>query len=187
MGLSDWFYRPLALFIERHGSLPEYIEKKRKNSSTIRATDTPDYSIVKFEPAFGSLVYTELLFGAVEHSGIYVGNKQIISLDGKGRIKKESLREFTGNISTFNYEIYVPCFDGENTPIGYYQAGWNAQEKLSVSRNYNFLTDNCHQFCAGCITGDFESNSNFLEFLKDDFKKAVGVEKIYWKKWDWKN
>lgn len=187
MAFSDWFFKPINSFIEKHGSLPEYMEKKFKNSSTIRSIDTKEYNSSKFEPAYGSLVYTEILFGAEAHSGIYIGNKIIISLGGDGRIKKESLSEFTSNISTFNDEIYVPCYDGENTAIGYYKAAWNAEEKLSASRNYHFLFDNSHQFCAGCITGDFENNSNFLMFLKDDFQAAVGAEKIIWRKWNWRS
>ncbi|USK86148.1 hypothetical protein [Peribacillus asahii] len=185
--ISDWFIKKESEFIEKHGSIPEYFEKKRKNSSTIASSNILEYSSQQFEPAYGSLVYTELGFGLAEHSGIYIGNKQIIDLDGAGRIKKRSLSEFTSNISTFNYEIYVPCYDGENTPIGYYQAGWNAEQKLAESRSYNLLFDNCHQFSAGCITGDFENNSNFLTFLKDDFQRAVRVDKIVWRKWNWKN
>ncbi|GHH96653.1 hypothetical protein [Neobacillus kokaensis] len=187
MEVFDWINKQLGLFIEKHGSLPEYFEKININSSTIRSSNTSEYSIQKFEPAYGSLVYTELFGGLAEHSGIYIGNKQIISMDGKGRIKKEGLNEFTGNISTINYEIYVPCYDGVNTAIGYHKAAWNAEEKLSESRNYHLLFDNCHQFSAVCITGNFENNSNFLMFLKDDFQRAVGVEKIVWRKWNWKN
>lgn len=185
--IFDWLYKKQMEFIEKHGSVPEYFEKKRKNSSSIRSNNTLEFSNQKFEPAYGSLVYTELGYGLAEHSGIYVGNKQIIDLDGRGRINKRSLSQFTSNITTFNYEIYVPCYDGENTSIGCYKAGWNAEEKLSDGRNYNLFFDNCHQFCAGCITGEFENSSNFLTFLKDDFRKAVGIENIVWRKWNWKS
>lgn len=184
--ITDWLWKKQGEFIEKHGSIPEYFEKKRTNSSTITSTTSTWYSDSAFEPAYGSLVYTELGFGVAEHSGIYIGNRQIIDLDGQGKIKKVSLSEFTSNITTFNHEIYVPCYNGENDPIGFYQAGSRAEEKLNESRNYNLFFDNCHQFCAGCITGDFENSNNFLTFLKDEFKRAVDIDKITWRKWDWK-
>ncbi|HDR8065778.1 TPA: hypothetical protein QCY66_004757 [Bacillus cereus] len=188
MGLiSDWIWKKQTEFVEKHGSLPEFFSKKAENHKTIDANYRSKHSGLKFEPAYGALVYTELLFGLAEHSGIYIGNKKIINLDGKGRITKVSCNQFTENISTFNHEIYVPCYDGEVISIGFYRAGSNAEEKLSQGRKYNLLFDNCHQFSAGCITGDFENSSNFLSFVKEDFKRALGGESIVWRKWDWKN
>jgi len=49
--------------MEKHGSIPEYFEKKRTNSSTITSSTSTWYSDSAFEPAYGSLVYTELGLG----------------------------------------------------------------------------------------------------------------------------
>jgi hypothetical protein len=46
----------------------------------------------------------------MEHSGIYIANDEVMDLSGDGRIRRVSLREFTGHITTFNCEIYVPFY-----------------------------------------------------------------------------
>lgn len=97
--ISDWLWKKQGEFIEKHGSIPEYFAKKRTNCTTIKSSTSTWYSDSAFEPAYGSLIYTELGFGLAEHSGIYIGNRQIIDLDGHGRIKKVSLSEFTSNIT----------------------------------------------------------------------------------------
>ena len=38
-------------------------------------------------PVMGSVVYCDLAFGHAEHSGIYIGNDQIVHLDGSGDIE----------------------------------------------------------------------------------------------------
>lgn len=134
-------------------------------------------------PAYGAVVYCELGFGSMEHSGIYIGGNQIVDLDGNGRIKKVSLREFTGHITTFNTEIWIPC-DSDGRPIGLSYAANRAIEMLGEKRNYNLILDNCHQFSSGCITGDFDNADNFLWMLKDTFQKEYG-DNVVWKQWKW--
>ncbi|HIW33172.1 MAG TPA: lecithin retinol acyltransferase family protein [Candidatus Paenibacillus intestinavium] len=135
------------------------------------------------EPAFGAVIYTDLLFGVGDHSGIYVGNHEVVSLRGDGRIRKDSLRTFTGNLTTINTHIYMPC-DTSGYPVGSYSAGSKAIDMIGESRSYHLLVDNCHQFCAGCLHGNFENSSNFLWMLKDEFEHSQH-DQITWKKWRW--
>ncbi|SFK75991.1 hypothetical protein SAMN03159341_101447 [Paenibacillus sp. 1_12] len=137
------------------------------------------------EPAFGSVIYTQLGFGSMEHSGIYLLNGEVVELNGDGQIHIVSLKEFTGRLTTFNDDIYVPCYADYDGTIATPGTGGNALEMAGSIRNYNLLIDNCHQFCAGCVTGDFENSSNFLWMLKDVVKEAAGTE-VVWKKWNWK-
>ncbi|TXK84300.1 lecithin retinol acyltransferase family protein [Paenibacillus sp. N3.4] len=137
------------------------------------------------EPSYGSVIYTELGFGTMEHSGIYMSDGEVIDLSGNGHIRRVSLKEFTGHITTFNHEIYVPCYPDWDGTISTSMAGYRASEKVGESRNYKLVMDNCHQFCAGCVTGDFENASNFLWMLKDVVQQEHG-ERVLWKKWDWK-
>ncbi|MDR5000430.1 hypothetical protein [Brevibacillus parabrevis] len=136
-------------------------------------------------PSYGSVVFTELGFGIAEHSGIFVGQNSIIHLNGQGLVERVSLEEFTNHITTFNHEIYVPCYSNRDWSIGFPIAGARATDNLESIRNYNVLLDNCHQFCAGCLTGDFDNANNFLWMLKDLVRKEHG-ESVTWRKWDWK-
>ncbi|HHJ4405166.1 TPA: hypothetical protein ACQJW0_005517, partial [Citrobacter freundii] len=46
------------------------------------------------EPAYGGIVQCELLFGLAAHSGIYVGNGDIVHLDGDGTVIKSKAKGF---------------------------------------------------------------------------------------------
>lgn len=135
------------------------------------------------EPALGAVIYTDLLFGAGEHSGIYVGNKQVVALHGDGQIKKVSLRTFTNHLSYSRDEIYVPYDSEINWSIGSYVAYSRALEAIGENRSYHLLLNNCHQFAAGCVTGDFDNDANFLWILKDIVEDHH--ESVIWRKWNW--
>ena len=53
---------------------------------------------------------------------------------------------------------------------------------IGAKRSYSWLLDNCHQFCAGCFTGDFDNSNNFLWMLKDCAKKHLRADN--WRHWD---
>ncbi|WP_462410477.1 C40 family peptidase [Neobacillus sp. Marseille-QA0830] len=134
------------------------------------------------KPAFGSVVYCQL--GPVEHSGIYVGNNEIVQLNGKGKIEKVGLKGFTGHITTVDSAIYFPCHDEFGYALGISSAGSRALDMVGNRRDYHLLMDNCHQFSSGCITGDFENADNFLWTLKDTFERKFDCT-VFWKRWDW--
>ncbi|HBC3964208.1 TPA: hypothetical protein KD885_003856 [Vibrio parahaemolyticus] len=130
------------------------------------------------EPAIGSVVYTELMLGGLaEHSGIYIGDNQIVELSGQGIIQVVSPDEFISGGTGLC--IHVSCHD--TIPVGCTAAARRAQDSISDRRDYSFLTDNCHQFTAGCLTGDFEGHDNFLWFLKGVAEKELGADT--WRVW----
>jgi len=49
---------------------------------------------VKVTPRVGSLLYCDLARSVVQHSRIYIGNQQIVHLDGSGLIEIVSLQNF---------------------------------------------------------------------------------------------
>lgn len=130
------------------------------------------------EPKIGSIVYCDLAFGIAEHSGVYIGNGRIVNLAGTGRVEIVTPKYFISGTTAMN--IYVSCY--EKNSVGCSIVADRALSMAREKRNYRFLLDNCHQFTAGCITGDFENTNNFLWMMKDEAKKELGVNT--WRYWD---
>ncbi|HNW16697.1 MAG TPA: hypothetical protein PKM15_08340, partial [bacterium] len=53
-------------------------------------------------PVKGSVVYCDLAFGSAEHSGIYIGNNEIVHLDGSGNVEIVDPKEFLNRLDGFN-------------------------------------------------------------------------------------
>lgn len=134
------------------------------------------------EPAFGSLVYCQL--GPAEHSGIYVGSREIVHLNGRGQIEKVGLNRFANHVTTVDKSIWFPCDEAYGYAIGDGGAGNIAFNMTSSTRKYHLLMDNCHQFCSGCINNEFENADNFLWMVKHAFERDLD-NVVLWKKWKW--
>jgi hypothetical protein len=133
-------------------------------------------------PSLGSVVYCGLLNNMVEHSGIYVSHDCIVHLDGGGRVEAITPEGFLGRLGGLNMAmtIYVSSRNGQ--AIGDEQVGNRASSMIGKSRSYNVALDNCHQFTAGCLTGNFENANNFLWMLKDCASEVLGSRE--WRAWD---
>ncbi|WP_429186730.1 lecithin retinol acyltransferase family protein [Aeromonas veronii] len=130
------------------------------------------------EPEIGSILYCDLAFGYMDHSGVYIGNNEIVHLSGKGNIEVVSPKQFIDGGSACS--IYVSC--KETWSVGSEEVAERAKSMIGRTRGYNFLFDNCHQFSAGCLTGDFDNSCNFLWMLKDESAKRIGSDN--WRFWD---
>ena len=130
------------------------------------------------QPEIGSVVYCDLAFGYMDHSGIYVGNGRIAHLAGTGRIELVTPKKFIDGCTAVS--IYVSCNEG--AAVGCASVARRAMSMVGQRRSYNFLLDNCHQFTSGCLSGNFENSSNFLWMMKDDAKKRLRVNN--WRFWD---
>lgn len=132
-------------------------------------------------PVRGSVVYCDLGV-IVEHSGIYIGDNQIVHLDGSGEIEVVDPEEFLGRLDGLNpaMSIYVSC-DG-TTPVGKKSAAKRAEKMVGSSRDYSMPFDNCHQFTSGCLTGDFENTDNGLLVLKRTARKKINAND--WRVWE---
>ena len=86
------------------------------------------------EPAYGGIVQCELLFGLAAHSGIYVGNGNIVHLDGDGIVIRSQASEFLDRLDGWNsaISVYTDCMD--LTPQGCTQAAERA--KAAVGQRY---------------------------------------------------
>lgn len=177
MGLfGKIFYGPIGGILEDIGVLPKDPVTRFAESfvdNVIRDT---------VQPVSGCVVYCELAGGRAEHSGIYVGANQIVHLDGGGSIELASPTEFLGRLGGFNsaMSIYVSCKDGQ--ALGSKIVAKRAREMIGKRRNYNLLFDNCHQFTAGCLTGNFENSDNFFIFLRTTAEQELGTNE--WRVWE---
>ncbi|WP_336769979.1 lecithin retinol acyltransferase family protein [Bacillus bombysepticus] len=136
------------------------------------------------EPGLGAPIFCDLGFGYIDHSGIYIGNNEVVQLNGKGLIEKLSLEGFTINITTVNKKVVVPTDKYTHAPISFMDSYVRALEMVGSRRSYNMIIDNCHQFTTGCVTGDFEEQNNFLAFLKLTVSEQYGSD-ITWRRWYW--
>jgi hypothetical protein len=127
----------------------------------------------------GAIVHCGL-YGAIEHSGIYIGNGNIIELTGKNSGGKIQVTNFDGfTDGTGHSTIYAACHNGR---LLYSDNIKNrAIAKSGGARNYNLITENCHIFTSECITGEASTNT-FFTFLELEIKKYFDVNDIEWRK-----
>ena len=135
----------------------------------------------KVDPVKGSILMCKIAGGVFEHSGIYVGNGKVVELSGSGFVRQVSMSEFLNNgITRTGSGIYVAC-DPSDDPLHSYIIAKRAKKMLGTYRDYNFATDNCHQFTAGCITGDFDNPVNFFWMLNDLIAEELNYgESVKW-------
>jgi uncharacterized tellurite resistance protein B-like protein len=128
----------------------------------------------KVVPKIGSIVYCDLFFNTVEHSGVYIGNNTIVHLDGSGIVEAVSPEEFLSRLGGLNtaISIYISCLDDE--AVGNEEIAQRAKNQIGTKREYDLFNDNCHQFTSGCITGNYENNHNFFASLKGRVETYLG-------------
>jgi hypothetical protein len=133
------------------------------------------------KPVPGSVVFCDLALGYAEHSGIYVGDGEIVHLNGRGRIERvdaDHFRRYPGGIGRAP-AIYVSSRKGR--AVGSATVAERALQQVGRRRDYNLLLDNCHQFSAGCLSGSFDNPINFLTFLKDEARQHLKAKD--WQRW----
>ena len=133
-------------------------------------------------PVEGSIVYCELASGAIEHTGIYVGNNRIIHLNNNGSIEKVSPRIFLNSSDELasSIRIYISC-DG-TTPVGGSIIAKRAKKMINSRMDYSLFLNNCHQFVSGCLTGNFENPENYFHILENTAHSAINANA--WQVWD---
>ena len=103
-------------------------------------------------------------------------------MDGSGAVEVVSSEKFLKRLGGFNtaLSIYVSCRNG--IPVGSQKIAQRAAWRLGTSRDYNVILNNCHQFTAGCLSGNFENSCSFLMFLKSEAKTIINADE--WRVWD---
>jgi hypothetical protein len=133
-------------------------------------------------PVRGSIVYCQLgPFNSAEHSGVYVGDGQIIHLNGKGKVEKVNFDGFTRDKLAIS--IYVSC-DLYGNPVGGEYVVSSAESWLGSERDYNVKSCNCHMFSSSCLSGAYDDDHWTLGKLKSEAELFLEAQK--WLCWDLK-
>ena len=120
------------------------------------------------EPEIGSIVCCDYI--GFQHTGIYVGNGFIVSLKDTGVVTKEHAYDFKKGKNAIN--IYVSC-NGKK-PVGNKKCAERAMKKLHEKIGYDLLSNNCHHFCSGCLTGRFENGDVLFAHLVRRAESKLG-------------
>ena len=118
----------------------------------------------------------------IEHSGIYVGYNKIAHLDGSGKIELVSPTVFLDRLDSMNLaiHIYVSCRDGN--AVASKIAAQRARAKIGQTIKYSLISNNCHMFTSGCLTGNFKNKDRFFSSLEETVEKELEMSE--WRVWD---
>lgn len=132
-------------------------------------------------PQIGSVVYCDLAAGYADHSGIYVGNNQIVHLDGNGCIEVASPKRFVRRLHGFNtaISIYISCKNKD--AVGSDQVAQRALDMSGEKIPYNVFLNNCHRFTSCCLSGNSRSSFKCMWMLKAETQKILGSDN--WRVW----
>ncbi|BCZ19217.1 hypothetical protein NHP190012_08590 [Helicobacter sp. NHP19-012] len=134
------------------------------------------------EPAVGSVV--RRYHGGLEHTGIYVGNNQIIHWSENSRVEKCNPEAFLQGGGDLALSIYVSCKGTE--PIGSLEVAQRARVQVGHGIDergpYDPLVNNSHRFVIECLSGQ-ECQEDLL--VKDPIeycKVFLGADN--WRVWE---
>ncbi|MEL7037775.1 MAG: lecithin retinol acyltransferase family protein [Cyanobacteria bacterium J06592_8] len=168
------------------------VSKFWQDLNSIASTVVPGYSAVESvvdnyvrdttRPVPGSILFCSL-YGA-EHSGIYVGNGDIVELRGKlsrdsGCICRTGKSGFIQGTNALT--VYVACFGNSSDPIGSDEVAQRASESVGKTRKYHLFQDNCHMFSSYCITGNLNNGDNLFTKLQNRIRREYGS--FTWRAW----
>ena len=142
------------------------------------------------KPRPGSVVKVDLALPGADHTGIYIGNDEIVevaNVDGVATVRIVSAEEFIegddcySRIGTF---IYVACKQdrkGNCIAMGSKDVADRARAAVGEESKYNIVFNNCHMFVEYCITGRRNDLSGILmgvETALDDKFIEHGYERL---------
>lgn len=124
------------------------------------------------KPSVGSIIYVDLIPGYLQHSGIYVGDDQVIELNRYGQVCLVDLDEFT--IGGLGDKVHVSCKNG--MAVGRQDFACCAWSRLGETSDYHLLLNNCHQFTTACMTGQLQNPHNLLRSVKQIAQHLLGAD-----------
>ncbi len=126
--------------------------------------------MVKFsEVPPGALLVCEI-FHLFEHTGIYIGDGQIVELQGTGLVRSVSVARFMQNRS--GEELLVAC-DEWGRPVASSAAAERAISQIFTYQDYDLIRNNCHRFCCNCYSGRHWPVTSFFD-LRQVLEQQLG-------------
>lgn len=109
----------------------------------------------------------------VDHSGVYIGNDQIVHMDGDNGIEIVSPSEFVGRLNGVNPAFAIWCACRNGRPVGIENVAIRAEQALCENywRHYNLLTRNCHMLTQYCVTG--QRDNGILDFKFRNLENVI--------------
>ena len=162
MGIMDWFDNPVT-------SITDSVVK--------------NVFMDKVKPKVGSILKVDIGLWFANHTGIYIGNNQIVELyndDGIATIRIVSpmkfLRGEADSLARYGSYIYCACYDDE--VLGAYEIAERAKNAVgNVDLYAVFGGKNCHGFTSYCITGRESSKTSDIILLdvENSLEKYFGL------------
>ena len=104
----------------------------------------------------------------LEHTGLYIGNGKIVSLNRHSQIRIEDEHSFfPPGTNPDSNRIYAACYGETDEVLFSADAARRAKKKVDGKTPYNVLFNNCHRFTTGCLTGNFENEVVSFTQLED--------------------
>ena len=144
------------------------------------------------KPRIGSVVKVDLSIGA-DHTGIYIGNNEIVevaNIDNIATVRIVSAEEFIEGddcISRIGTFIYVACKqdrEGNCIAMGSQDIADRASAAVGQTSEYSLIFNNCHMFTEYCVSGRKTDLSGLLwgvelaldkKFIKHDYERLLDI------------
>ncbi|MFC4654479.1 MULTISPECIES: hypothetical protein [Rheinheimera] len=111
----------------------------------------------------GAVVCCEI-YHLFEHSGIYVGDGQVIELAGSGLVRALSLQRFLDQRS--GEELHLAT-EPSGKIIGSAAAAERALVQVYSYQSYDLLRNNCHRFTYACVSGQSLPVTSFFDLKQE--------------------
>lgn len=171
-GTFNEFHSNPALYLRKFTDVPPGAFRLLENFGQTQAAVSEH-----FLPCPGSVVYTDLIPNHIQHSGIYVGNGQIVERNREGEICLVGPEQFTNG----GLGLRIHVSSAGSHAVGSPAIAERALAQVGKREDYHLLLNNCHQFTSGCLTGNFANADGLLRLLKISASRILGAEE--WMVW----
>lgn len=107
------------------------------------------------------------IFHLFEHTGIYIGEGEIVELQGTGLVRSVSINRFFDNRS--GNHLLVAC-NSAGEVIASPECAERAVCQIFTYQRYDLFTNNCHRFTQACVSGRSLPITSFFD-LKTELSR----------------